>query len=324
MRKKQFQRRFLTLFPVIGLFTGVALIAGCAGSQSAAMDKQFQKMAEKQRLKQEAPEDVDLEKKLSSTEDPKICEQKGDNYLRTGNYGMSFIEYKKALDADPNQVRVRLKLANLFLKRKMWKDALKEFQEIEKLAPGNLTAYQGKAAALIQLDRLDEAEGTLTMVISKDSGLWQAYALLGNLYSAKKQYGPAIEAYEKAIAINPKNAVLQNRLGDSLIRAGRYQESVDISLKAIQSDTFNQETYNTLGFALFKLGMFTEACEAFIKGSNEAEAYNKMGILFMETKDYARSVECFEKAINAKPAYYEAAHDGLKKAKAALKDTTKN
>ena len=64
--------------------------------------------------------------------------------------------------------------------------------------------------------------------------------------------------------------------------------------------------------------MFREAYEAFKKGGDEASAYNNMGVLFMETGDYARSIEFFEKAINAKPAYYEAAHDGLQKAKAAL------
>ena len=305
---------------VIVALSGVfLLVSGCAGSRTSSVDKQYQRAVEQQRLKTEILDEPDIAQKLPPVDNPKMLEQKGDHYLRLGKDGMAFIEYQKAIEADPSQVRVRLKLANLLLKRKMWAEALVEFETVEKQSPNNIVALQGKAAALIQLNRLEEAEQILNTAIAADTGLWQAYALLGNLYERQELYERAIEAYEKTLAINPKAAAIYNKLGTSLSMARKYREAADVLLKAVRLGVSNSETYNKLGLALFKMEMFPDAYEAFKKGGDEAEAYNKMAILFMGTKDYARAIEFYEKAIDAKPTYYKAAYDGLQNAKNALK-----
>ena len=322
LRGNRFAGRHSIRVASTALLAAFLCISGCAGtkgSQTSANNKQYQRILEQQKRKAEASEEADLQKKLPPANDPETSEQLGDAYLKQGNLGMAFIEYNKALKVNPDRAGTRQKLAYLMLKRGMWADAVTEFDTILGRSPKDTVALQGKATALLHLNRLKEAEQTLNAAIGYDTGLWQAYALLGTIYNRQKLYIPAIEAYEKAIAINPKAAAVYNDLGISFYMTGQYRESADVLLKAISLNASNLKTYNNLGLALFKMGMFPEALEAFKKGGDEASAYNNMGILYMEAKNYAKSIESFEKAIDAKPSYYENAHAGLQKAKAALK-----
>ena len=241
----------------------------------------------------------------------------GDTYLKQGNIDMAFIQYGKALRIDPNRAGTRQKVGYLYLKKGLGAEALNEFNIILAKDQRNTSALQGKASALVQLNRLAEAEKVLQEVTDIDGRSWQAYLLLGTVYDRQKRYEDATVAYRKVIDINPKSASAYNNLGVSLFLMGRYRESVDALLSSISLDPSNLQSYNNLGLSLFKLGKYPEALETFRKGGDEASAYNNMGVLYMEEKNYAKAIEFFEKAIEAKPTYYESAHAGLKKAKAA-------
>lgn len=319
LTKRHFTGKWFTgASSMVVMTAALLLVSGCGTSRTAAVDRQYQRIVEQQQLKSEASDETGLEARLPPASDPEAFERMGDSYLKMGNPGMAFLEYSKALKADPNRVATRLKLAYLMLKRGMSAAAISEFDTILKKSPGDTGALQGKATALMQLGRLEDAEKVLHIAIDNDTGLWQAHALLGMVYDRQKLHVQAIEAYEKAIAINPKATAVYNNLGTSFYMTGRYKESARALLKVISLKAAGSETYNKLGLALFKMGLAPEAYEAFRKAGDEAEACNNMGILYMETKDYARSAEFFEKAIDLKPTYYENAHAGLKKARTAL------
>ncbi len=242
----------------------------------------------------------------------------GDVFFAQQNFGMAFVEYGKALKANPTRTAVRRKLGYLMLKKGFPADALSEFNAILEKDPRHVQALEGKATALLQLNRLTEAEETLSTAVTNDPKLWQAHALLGKVYDRQKLYDRAITAYGQAIAINPKAGPIYGNLGASLYLTGKYKESTEALLKAINQDASDSKTYNTLGLSLFKLKMYPEALEAFKKGSDEGTAHNGLGMLYLKDKNYEKAVESFEKAIALKPVYYESAHIGLQRAKAAL------
>ena len=209
------------------------------------------------------------------------------------------------------------------MKKGLATEALNEFNIILAKDQRNTSALQGKANALVQLNRLPEAEKVLQEVTDIDGRSWQAYLLLGTVYDRQKRYEDATVAYRKVIDINPKSASAYNNLGVSLFLMGKYRESVDALLSAISLDPSNLQSYNNLGLSLFKLGKYPEALETFKKGGDEASAYNNMGVLYLEEKKYDEAIEYFEKAIEAKPSYYESAHAGLRKARAGLSQSQK-
>ena len=213
----------------------------------------------------------------------------GDAYLKQGNLDMAFIQYGKALRIDRDRLGTRQKVGYLYLKKGLAAEALNEFNIILAKDQRNTSALQGKANALVQLNRLPEAEKVLQEVTDIDGRSWQAYLLLGTVYDRQKRYEDATIAYRKAIEINPKSASAYNNLGVSLFLMGRYRESVDALLSSISLDSSNLQSYNNLGLSLFKLGKYPEALETFRKGGDEASAYNNMGVLYLEEKNYDKS-----------------------------------
>jgi tetratricopeptide (TPR) repeat protein len=302
-------------------------LSGCASQKNAltaSSDKHYQKMLDQQKMKAAAADDtapVPLEKIPEN--DPNAIEQMGDMYLRQGNHDMAFIQYGKALRIDPNRLSVRQKVAHLYLRKELAAEALNEFDIILAKDKLNAGALQGKATALIQLNRLTEAEYVLNEITSIDGKAWQAYLLLGTVYDRHKRHEDAAFAYRKTIEINPKSAFAYNNLGVSLYQMSRYKDSAEALLSAISIDPADQRSHNNLGLSLFKLGKYSEALESLKKGGDDASAYNNMGVLYLEQKKYEEAVEHFEKAIEAKPSYYESAQTGLKKAKAGLHQSQK-
>jgi Flp pilus assembly protein TadD len=120
---------------------------------------------------------------------------------------------------------------------------------------------KGKAKALVQLNRLPEAEKVIQEITAIDGRSWQAYLLLGTVYDRQKRYEEATVAYRKVLDINPKSASAYNNLGVSLFLMSKYRESADALLSAISLDSSNLQSYNNLGLSLFKLGKYPEALD---------------------------------------------------------------
>jgi tetratricopeptide (TPR) repeat protein len=311
--------------PVFLITLALFFLSGCGGLKNllpSSSDKHYQRMLEQQKMKAAASEDPELPDKLPEN-DPEAFERMGDAYLKQGNLDMAFIQYRKALRIDSGRLGTRQKIGYLYLKKGLGAEALNEFNIVLAKDQRNTSALQGKANALVQLNRLPEAEKVLQEVTDIDGRSWQSYLLFGTVYDRQKRYEEATVAYRKVLDINPKSASAYNNLGVSLFLMGKYRESAESLLSAISIDPSNSQSYNNLGLSLFKLGKYSEALETLKKGGDEASAYNNMGVLYLEEKKYDQAIEYFEKAIEAKPSYYESAHAGLKKAKAALKSETK-
>jgi tetratricopeptide (TPR) repeat protein len=303
---------------IAATLTLIAFLHGCGTSRTAEVDKQYQRIVEQQTAKRDAIAGALMEPKLRPSNDPAAHERRGDTYLQSGNTAMACLEYGKAIQADPDRLDTRQKLAHLLLKQEIWAKALDEFDIILEKSPQNQRAMQGKATALIHLDRLKEAREILVSLIGTNSRAWQAHALLGTIFDRQKMYQFSIDEYQRTLAINPKSSGVYERLGKALYMTGQYRESATAFLKAIDKDGPDPRRYNELGLALFKLGLAAEAYETFKKAGDEATACNTMGILYLDMKEYDRSIGYFEKAIDLKPEFFASAHKNLKTARSAM------
>ncbi|MGL4852183.1 MAG: tetratricopeptide repeat protein [Phocaeicola sp.] len=103
------------------------------------------------------------------------------DYLRSGNklYNDSLfikaeVDYRKALDVEPQSADAMFNLANSLLMQEKAKEAMEMFE----------------TAAKVEKDKDKLAE---------------AYHNMGVILQASKQYAPAVEAYKKALRNNPKD-----------------------------------------------------------------------------------------------------------------------
>ncbi|KAH9836505.1 TPR-like protein [Rhodofomes roseus] len=88
----------------------------------------------------------------------------------------------------------------------------------------------------------------------------------GNAKMSAKQYSEAIDAYTKAIALDPTNAVYYSNRAAAYSSKEQHSEATLDAQKAIEVDPNFVKAYHRLGHAQYCLGDYNEAAAAFRRG----------------------------------------------------------
>ena len=103
------------------------------------------------------------------------------------------------------------------------------------VSPAVQRTFEAGRQALIG-GRLDDAERYFLALTKSNPELGGPYANLGVVYRLKQRLEESVAALEKAVQINPKNAVFFNQLGISYRMVGQFTKSRDAYEKAIALD----------------------------------------------------------------------------------------
>lgn len=126
--------------------------------------------------------------------------------------------------------------------------------------------------------------------IAVDDSRAESHALLGYLYSLRKEWDKAIAEGERGVALNPSGADVKYWYAATLTFAGRPEEAILLFEKAIRLNPFGPSRYFlSYGHALLYMGRFEEAVSAYKKALQRepnhffahlrlAATYNMMGL----------------------------------------------
>jgi tetratricopeptide (TPR) repeat protein len=103
------------------------------------------------------------------------------------------------------------------------------------VSPAVQRAFEAGRQALIG-GRLDDAERQFLALTRSNPELGGPYANLGVVYRQKQKLEESVASLEKAVQVNPKNAVFFNQLGISYRMVGQFTKSRDAYEKAIALD----------------------------------------------------------------------------------------
>ena len=111
---------------------------------------------------------------------------------------------------------------------------------------------------------------------------------LGRDYQEKEDYSEAIDAYEKALELDPENFEIYNAMGIVYSILNEHELGIQLINEAIRHKPMASHLYNNLGFAYLRWGRASEAAGAFHRAlklnpennharQNLATAYEQMG-----------------------------------------------
>ena len=134
----------------------------------------------------------------------------------------------------------------------------------------------------------------------------EAYFALGRIEDRNGNYQKALEMYEKAIEVNPKNSFAQMQAG--LIKNSnpeKYEEALLHFTKASEEDPYSVEPYVRMAETSFKIGNIPQSRQylEIALGINEyqEEALNLLGTIQWKIDSaYDEAVETFQKGIDHK------------------------
>lgn len=132
-----------------------------------------------------------------------------------------------------------------------------------------------------------------------------ALHLLGLISYQSDDGATAIKLIDRAVAVDPGNAVFYISRGDVLQSLGRNQEAVESYHLGIVNDPTIPEAFNNCGNALNGLGKLSEAeshlQQALVLRPDYATAYNNLGNVLRAQGQVGRAIECILCALEHSP-----------------------
>lgn len=196
-----------------------------------------------------------------------------------------------------------------------WEEAIKAYDEVIELNPAKAPgAWMSKAVLYSEgLSMINESIDAWVMAsglipindIENRSTIWSGMA---KSLSDAGRYEEALQSYEKAIELTPKDAHgWPNWSGkaDTLYMLGRYSETIEACDTAIEILPKHPDIYIWKGNSLYHLGRHEEALEAYDKAlefnPKDGAAWTGKGRIFYDNGRYEEAVEAYDKAIEFAP-----------------------
>jgi tetratricopeptide (TPR) repeat protein len=177
-----------------------------------------------------------LSKSAGSSSSPEIYDLLGDAYSQGKDYLKAEGAYRKAVDADPDDVGHRHGLAQSLLSQEKYAAALEQFKRLSELEPGTAENYLRMAQLYRRMGKYDQAESSLLRAKQLAPGSLEVLYHEALLYEDQGRYGDAIKVLTDAIAGikgqstgegNPSAlAILYEQLGRTYREQERYPAAI--------------------------------------------------------------------------------------------------
>lgn len=172
----------------------------------------------------QAIEEFETAMKLGAKEHT-IYSALGFSYLHEGNMAKAEEFLRKAAAEREKPVDAFIGLAILDYKKKDYKSALADLDQVLKENPNSAESRKLRGEVLLELERFNEAEEELKKSIALSPGLRAAHMALANVYFRKKDLGKAESALRNVINLREDDAEMHYALGVILDRQGRPVEA---------------------------------------------------------------------------------------------------
>lgn len=188
----------------------------------------------------------------------------------------------------------------------------KKYKEVVKLLPESVLKeyksadlYSEKAKAYWKQEDDEKAKEHYQKAITLDPDDALAYNNLGSVYRDQKEYEKAKECYQKAIALDPDTALAYDNLGAVYSSQQDDKKAIEYFQKAIGIDPTSAFTYSGLGISNYALENYKEAKQYFQKSIELDPAaplpYTGLGFISYNKKEYEKAIEYFQKTIDLDP-----------------------
>ncbi len=219
-----------------------------------------------------------------------------------GDYQLRVLRQKLA--ADPDDIPVRLEMANAYRDRGYPDVALEVCRLATARVPESGEAQLALVRALRDMNRRAEAiDGLVEFLKAHPQTGPQYFSWLGILRDESGLWPLGEPAHRKALELAPSLDYLHNNLGYNLLMQKKYAEAAGEFREALKLNSRSPVARNNLGLALANLGETDQAVANWQSASGPATAHNNLAAVLMEKGNYASARKELEVALSYNNAY---------------------
>jgi predicted Zn-dependent protease len=235
---------------------------------------------------------------------------KGDAYIFMQNDGSKAIyNYNIAQSLNPRSPLAKLRVGQLWMRARNYKDALTFYQEVVKIDSTFAPAYRELGYLLSRANRNDEAQQNYKKFLRLSGGNTTARIQYVNTLIELKNYTEAINQLNEVLKTDTSNNDLNRALAYSYYETGQYDKGLVYSKKFFrraQTDKIRATDYAYLGrlFAKTKQDSLAHGnlLKAFQMDTSHSELLSEAAMSMIKLKKYDKAIEDYLLKINLKKA----------------------
>lgn len=189
--------------------------------------------------------------------------KQGIAYHEQGKFEEAVVEYKIAIELEPDNPDTHRNLGTAYLDQGKWEEAAAAYEQAIDLNPNFGEAYGDVVAVYVSLDKVPEAIEAGEKAIELAPNYATAYSNLGVAYQQQNQRDEAVAAFQKAIFIDPDYAMPHYNMGLVHIQQGQSDQALTEWQEAARLDPNYPNTHKNLGLVYFELGQTAESLAEF-------------------------------------------------------------
>jgi tetratricopeptide (TPR) repeat protein len=146
-----------------------------------------------------------------------------EQYLKAGDDANAILAYRRAINVDPKNIDIRVKLSKLYTNRRMFPQAIDELERAQQIDPKNEAVRNELARVYEAKGSPDKAAGVYVKQADTNPKDISARITAGDSYYAQKNLGEAEKQYQLAAQTDPASPVPHEKL--MLLFAGQSRFS---------------------------------------------------------------------------------------------------
>jgi len=184
------------------------------------------------------------------------------------------------------------------------------YKTVLDMEPDNADALHFLGIVYCELNHFDVGIKLITKAIELFPNYYLYHINLGHMFYKQKQFKNAMHHFQKALALEKKNADIHYYIANCYVKLQDYPLAIEHYDIAIQINPLMYKAHLDLGLVLQKTGQLENACkhyqEASLINPEASEPYYNIGLIFNKVYRFLSSISYYKAAIKRNPFSFEA------------------
>ncbi|MGD0199485.1 MAG: tetratricopeptide repeat protein [Bryobacteraceae bacterium] len=225
--------------------------------------------------------------------------------LAKGQLDQARLQFQEAIKNRAEYLQPRMWLAQLYLFRRDFANALRATKEILELDPRNVPAKLIRTQALAAMGDMIQARAELAQIIVQYPNSVEATSQLAILDLSEKRYREAEEAFLRLHKAHPSDLRALMGLAETYAAQNQWDQAVRVLEEELARSPGRLELRSALGNVAYRAGRYDVAIrefQALIRARPDAGGlYLRLGETYRRKGDFQAAVRTFEKAKQLRP-----------------------